>query len=161
MILWSMLIGIRSRLISEFLDCSELSVHENKKDAIEKILHKYELEIRAHIKIEAEYKKIAKEAEDKLAKMKEETAAFNEKYDNLVIQLSNFAYKNESLTRENQKLKRDFFQLNKKEEKKSLKKAYKSYKSSDNQILAHFNPHSYCIPSKAKKRVGLKESLEE
>jgi hypothetical protein len=36
---------------------------EPKGEAIEKVLHKYEMEIRAHIKMENEFKKIAEEAE--------------------------------------------------------------------------------------------------
>lgn len=47
-----MLLKIKCNLIRDSLDCSELSNNDNKNEAIEKILHKYEMEIRAHIKME-------------------------------------------------------------------------------------------------------------
>ena len=50
-------------LIRDTLNCSEISNKENKTIAIEKIMHKYELEIRAHIKMEKEFKKVAEETE--------------------------------------------------------------------------------------------------
>ena len=52
------------KLIRDFLDCSELDKND-KKEPIEKILHKYEMEIRSHIKMENEFKKVAEEAEKK------------------------------------------------------------------------------------------------
>lgn len=54
-----MWLKIKCILKRDTLDCSELSHNDNKGEAIEKVLHKYEMEIRAHIKMENEFKKIA------------------------------------------------------------------------------------------------------
>ena len=62
---WSMLSKIKCNLKSDALDCSELSQQETKGEAIEKVLHKYEMEIRAHIKMENEFKMIAEETEQR------------------------------------------------------------------------------------------------
>ena len=46
----------------DFLDWPDVDKND-KNEPIEKILHKYELEIRAHIKMENEFKKVAEESE--------------------------------------------------------------------------------------------------
>ena len=130
-------------------------MHENKNDVIEKILHKYELEIRAHIKMENEYKRIAQETEEKYNRLREEAEVFNEKYNNLITQLSSCVYKNENLAKENEQLKSSYFQLNnRKAKRRSIKKTHKSHKSSDNKLMAHFNPHSYNKINESRKRVS-------
>lgn len=45
----------KCKVKSDALDCSEISKDESKGEAIEKVLHKYEMEIRAHIKMENEF----------------------------------------------------------------------------------------------------------
>lgn len=60
-----MSLKIRCLLIRDILDCSDISKNENKGEAIEKVLHKYEMEIRAHIKMENEFKKVAEHTESK------------------------------------------------------------------------------------------------
>ena len=87
------------------LDCSETNVSEGKPQAIEKILHKYELEIRAHVKIELEFKKIAEESEKKYELLKNELNSVSGKYNKMLDRLSNLAYENEHLSVEISNLK--------------------------------------------------------
>lgn len=90
---------------SDGLDCSETNTSEGKPQAIEKILHKYELEIRAHVKIELEFKKIAEESEKKYEFLKNELNCVSGKYNKMLDRLSNMAYENEHLSGEVSTLK--------------------------------------------------------
>jgi len=87
------------------LDCSETNTSEGKPQAIEKILHKYELEIRAHVKLELEFKKIAEESEKRYESLKNELNAVSGKYNKMLDRLSNMAYEKDHLTDELSTLK--------------------------------------------------------
>jgi hypothetical protein len=88
------------------LDCSEIANPHSQPQAIEKILHKYELEIRTHIKMEQEFKKLAEEADKKFETLKSEYATVSLKYNEMMIKLSDFAYTNDNLLEENSTLKK-------------------------------------------------------
>ena len=79
------------------MDCSESNAVGNKPQAIEKILHKYELEIRAHVKMEQEFKKIAEESEKRYETIKTEYSALSTKYNKMLDRLSSVVYENENL----------------------------------------------------------------
>jgi hypothetical protein len=87
------------------LDCSEIANPNSQPQAIEKILHKYELEIRTHIKMEQEFKKLAEEADKKYEALKSEYSTISLKYNEMMIKLSDFAYANDNLVEENSALK--------------------------------------------------------
>ena len=88
------------------LDCSEITHTESKPQAIEKILHKYELEIRSHVKMEQKFQRLAEEADKKYENLKSEYSNISVKYNEMMIKLSDFAYVNDSLLEENSSLKR-------------------------------------------------------
>ena len=67
------------KLKRDFLDCSEIDKND-KKEPIEKILHKYEMEIRSHIKMENEFKKVAEEQEKKYNQISKELSKSKETY---------------------------------------------------------------------------------
>ena len=107
------------------LDCSEIANPNSQPQAIEKILHKYELEIRTHIKMEQEFKKLAEEADLK--------------YNEMMIKLSDFAYTNDNLLEENALLKRylaenqiDFKELNKRSTKNKTHSSTKEKNGKNN-----------------------------
>ena len=143
-----------SRFISDLLDCSELSNHENQNEAIEKILHKYELEIRAHIKMEKEFKRIAQEAEKKYEDLKADHLTINRKYTEVIQKLSNFASENEHLTKENEELKTLFVEITSFDDTHGLKIKKKSAKSIDKtKPLLHYNPSNYIKLTSTNKKV--------
>ena len=82
------------------LDCSEI-VSESKTQSIEKILHKYEMEIRSHIKLEQEFKKMADDSERRLETLKVEFNSLVHKYNEMMLKLSDLSYINDTLTDEN------------------------------------------------------------
>ena len=104
------------------LDCSEITHTESKPQAIEKILHKYELEIRTHVKMEQQFKKLAEEAERKCEALKNEYSSISVKYNEMMIKLSDFAYANDTLLDENATLRRHLT-VNKIEPRDSSKRA--------------------------------------
>jgi len=53
----------------------------DKKEPIEKILHKYEMEIRSHIKMENQFKKIAEESEKKFNQLLKDLTKQKNKYE--------------------------------------------------------------------------------
>ena len=86
------------------LDCSEI-VGDSKSQSIEKVLHKYELEIRSHIKLEQEFKRMADEAERRLESLKADYNDLGNKYNEMMVKLSDVSYLNDSLADENRQLK--------------------------------------------------------
>lgn len=87
-------------LISDGMDNLDNGGGEGRSPPIEKILHKYELEIRAHVKMEQEFKKLAEEAEKKYDGMRNEFNGILLKYNRMIEKLSEMTYENESLTAE-------------------------------------------------------------
>lgn len=104
-------------------DCSEISNDkENKNEAIEKILHKYELEIRAHIKMEKEFKRLAEETEDKYKKLSEKYNTLQNSYNKSNLRLTKNTKEKENLYRENKQIKKilkDFSDVKNKKKKKN------------------------------------------
>lgn len=84
-------------------------------------MHKYELEIRAHVKMEQEFRKIAEESERKQESLKTEFNALSVKYNKMIDKLSSMAYENESLCAEVNNL-RSFLADHDRAEKDSDKK---------------------------------------
>ena len=80
------------------LDFGEESSGQNKPQAIERILHKYELEIRAHVKMEQEFRRLAEEAEKKYDTLRVEFNSVLTKYNKMIDRLSDMAYQNEALS---------------------------------------------------------------
>ena len=139
---------------SDLLDCSELSNNENQNEAIEKVLHKYELEIRAHIKMEKEFKKIAQEAEKKYEEIKDDYNSINKKYEDVIQKLSKFASENEHLTKENGELKEFFAEITNWEKSQTVKSKKKGTKSIDKTKQAlHYNPSNYIKVGNTNKKV--------
>ena len=91
-------------LISDILDCSEI-VSDSKNQSIEKILHKYELEIRSHIKLEQEFKRMADESERRLECLKVDYNDLGNKYNEMMVKLSDISYVNDNLSDEIRQLK--------------------------------------------------------
>ena len=121
------------------LDCSEIANPNSQPQAIEKILHKYELEIRTHIKMEQEFKKLAEEADKKYDALKSEYTTISLKYNEMMIKLSDFAYTNDNLLEENALLKRylaenqiDFKELNKRSTKNKTHSSTKEKNGKNN-----------------------------
>lgn len=147
------------------LDCSGLS-EGPRGEAIEKILHKYELEIRAHIKMENELKQIMQETEERYTKMKVEYNTISGKYNDVIHKLSSFIYENENLARENNQLKKLFSDIVvsnggalkntamiKKKGKESRKRK-RTFQSTDKKkSIHHYNPSNYIKLSVSKKKV--------
>ena len=78
---------------------------ENKNQSIEKILHKYETEIRSHIKLEQEFKKIAEETEKRYELLRNDYLVMSGKYNEMILRLSDLSYLNDNLMEDNQKIK--------------------------------------------------------
>lgn len=145
----------RGELTRDLLDCSELSNNENPSEAIEKVLHKYELEIRAHIKMEKEFKQIAQESEKKYEEVRAEYNSISKKYTDVIQRLSSFMSENENLAKENEQLKTLFAEITNNELSLSNKQKKKTNKSIDkNKAVLHYNPSNYIKSNYDSKKVG-------
>jgi hypothetical protein len=144
---------------NDSFDCSEISNNnnqENKNEAIEKILHKYELEIRAHIKMEKEFKKIAEETEDKYKILHEKYLNLQEQLNKNNIKLDKNTKEKENLFRENKKIKQILQEFS---EIKNTKKNLHSNSFEKKILPAHFLSN-YNGPLQ-KKKVFLKEHFSK
>lgn len=92
---------------------------------IEKILHKYELEIRAHVKMEQEFKRLAEESEKKYEGLRAEFNAVLSKYNKMIDRLSDMTYENEALNAEVSGLKAFIAEGGEEEGRDSSKKHYR------------------------------------
>lgn len=100
----------------DILNCSELGGPDERKATIEKVLHKYEVEIRSHLKMEKEFKKMAKEADSRSEELRVKVKDIEE-------QLLLKSKEAEELTKQNKKLLQIIqeFEINEsKEQKNSL-----------------------------------------
>lgn len=124
-------------LISDLLDTSEITHTDSKPQAIEKILHKYEMEIRSHTKMEKEFKRLVEEADRRYESLKKEYSVVSLKYNEMMIRLSDLSYANDNLLDENSALKR-FLVENQIEIRDVLKRASKN-KSATSKDRSHRN----------------------
>lgn len=113
-------------MISDGIENQEGAGGEGRSPPIEKILHKYELEIRAHVKMEQEFKKLAEEAEKKYDGMRTEFNGILLKYNKMIEKLSEITYENESLTAELCDLRAFIAEAQDDEQRDSNKKPYRS-----------------------------------
>jgi hypothetical protein len=107
------------------LDSSQVTHTDSKPQAIEKILHKYEMEIRSHTKMEKEFKRLVEEADRRYDNLKREYGMVTTKYNEMMIRLSDLSYANDNLLEENCALKR-FLVENQIEIRDVLKRASKN-----------------------------------
>ena len=147
---------VPGELSSDLLDCSELSANEGPNEAIEKVLHKYELEIRAHVKMEAEFKAIAQDSERRYEELRNEYSGMSSKYESAIQQLSALACENEGIAKENEELRSLFAEVTNAELNatggKIKKKATKSIDK--NKAVLHYNPANYIKCNYESKKVG-------
>jgi len=74
-------------LIRELVSFSGIGQSMDQGQSIEKVLQKYEAEIRAHVKVEQEFKKMAEEADDRVEKLKNHQLILEDKCQRLEKQL--------------------------------------------------------------------------
>jgi hypothetical protein len=136
---------IHCLLIRDTLDCSEIANSDTKPQAIEKILHKYEVEIRTHLKMEHEFKKLAEDADKRFESLKSEYSNMSLKYNKMLIRLSDLTYANDVTMNENLVLRRQLLE-------------YKSENTDNNKLSSKFK---VALATKEKNSLNPRNSSNE